>query len=76
MYIVLYETMYNKNVCCHYIRRYIMRTNISLYKKMYIVLYETMYNDNIYLSLYKKIYNDNKHFLIHENVYRVIQEDV
>ena len=30
MYIVLYETMYNKNICCHYIRRYIMTTNIFI----------------------------------------------
>ena len=26
---LLYETMYNRNICCHYIRRYIMTTNIS-----------------------------------------------
>ena len=29
VYIVLYETMYNENICCHYIRRHTMTTNIS-----------------------------------------------
>ena len=47
MYIVLYEKIYNENICCHYIRRYIMTTNILIIHKMYIVLYETMYNENI-----------------------------
>ena len=27
--------MYNKNIYCHYTRRRIINTNISLYKKMY-----------------------------------------
>ena len=30
VYDVIYETMYNMIVCSHYIRKYIMRTNISV----------------------------------------------
>ena len=29
VYIVLYDTMYNENGCCHYIRRCKMATKIS-----------------------------------------------
>ena len=39
VYIVLYETMYNKNIYCHYIRRCIMTTNISLtYESVYRII--------------------------------------
>ena len=62
MYIVLYDKMYNENVCCHYTSYHIRRYTFSLYYKTYIVLYETIYNNNIYFSLYKTMYNDNKHF--------------
>ena len=30
MYFLLYDTMYNKNICCHYILSYIMTTNIFI----------------------------------------------
>ena len=42
----LYETMYNDNVCCYYIRRYIMTTNIFVIHESVFQLYETMYNNN------------------------------
>ena len=79
MYFLLYKTMYNENkhffihenVCFHYTRRCIMKTNISLYMKVYFSLYKKMY-----FLLYKMIYNDNKHFFIHENVFLIIQENV
>ena len=32
---LLYKTMYNKNIYCHYIRECIITTNILLYMKMY-----------------------------------------
>ena len=27
---IIYEAMYNNNICCYYIRRYIITTNISV----------------------------------------------
>ena len=41
---LLYETMYNKNIYCHYIREYIMTTNIFIIYESVFLLYETMYN--------------------------------
>ena len=42
LYIVSYNEkyafMYNKNICCHYIRRYIMTTNISCVREMFVVI--------------------------------------
>ena len=44
MYIVLYETMYNKNICFHYIRRYIMKTNIVIIQEsVYRLIHERVY---------------------------------
>ena len=45
---LLYETMYNKNICCHYTREYIMTTNILIIHESVFLLYEMMYNDNKY----------------------------
>ena len=36
MYFLLYETMYNKNIYCHYTREYIMTTNI-------VIIHESVY---------------------------------
>ena len=44
---LLYETMYNKNIYCHYISSYIMTINIFIIHESIFLLYETMYNKNI-----------------------------
>ena len=62
IYFYLYKMMYNKNICCHYIRRCIMTTNIFIIHESVFLLYKMMYNENIYSSLYRKTHNDNKHF--------------
>ena len=61
--ILLYETVYNDNKYCHYKRRCIMTTNISL-------IHESIY------FIIRSIYNDTKISLSHKNVYRVVREDV
>ena len=64
--------MYNKNIYCHYTRRYIIKYLFLLYKKTY--------NKYLFL-LYKMMYNDNKYFyytrrrIMTINIF-VIQEDV
>ena len=68
--------MYNKNICCHYIRRHIMTTNSSLYMKVYIVLYETMYNKNICFHYIRRHIMTTNIFFIHKSVYRLIRDDV
>ena len=45
---LLYKTMYNKNIYCHYIRECIMTTNIFFIHEDVFLLYKTMYNDNKY----------------------------
>ena len=40
--------MYNKNICCHYIREHIMTTNIFIIHEDVFLLYKTMYNGNKY----------------------------
>ena len=35
---LLYEMMYNNNIYFHYIRRYIMTTNIFMYQEMFVVI--------------------------------------
>ena len=55
--------MYNDNKYFHYIREYIMTTNISLIHESVFLLYEMMYNDN-------------KYFFIHENVFLIIRDGI
>ena len=55
MYFLLYETMYNKNVYCHYIRRCIMTIFIYHYVRRYIII------TNIFVireSVYRLIRDD------------------
>ena len=60
------------NICFYYIRRCIIETNISLYKKMYnrnkYFYYTRRCIIETNISLYKKMYNRNKYFIIQEDV--------
>ena len=60
VYIVLYETMYNKNICCCYTRHYII-TNIFIIRES---VYRLIRNDvsRKYLLLYKTYIMKNKYF--------------
>ena len=76
--------MYNKNICFHYIREYIMTTNILLYMEVYIMsymkmcflLYKTMYNKNICFHYIRLCIMKTNIFIIHGSVYHVIHENV
>ena len=70
---LLYDMVYNKNICCHYTLSYIMTTNILLYVKMYFY-YMIWCIIKYLLSLYKKVYNDNKYFIVREDVFLLYEK--
>ena len=59
--------MYNKNICCYYIRRHIMTTTFFLYMKVYFSLYIVLYNEK-YFSYIKEHIMKTNISAIHENV--------
>ena len=47
-YILLYKTMYNKSVCCHYTSSYIMTTNtFNIHESVYHVILLLPHDNNI-----------------------------
>ena len=43
VYLSLYKMMYNNDVCCHYIRRYIMTTNISvIHENVFLIIQDNV----------------------------------
>ena len=70
-----------RNICCHYIKDYIMTTNISFTSEDVFLLYETIYNEKYLLSytlsciittkipiIQDNVY-DNKYFSLYKRVY-------
>ena len=53
---LLYDKMYNENICFHYILSYIMTINIVIIHESVFLLYDKMYNNNKIFSLYMKMY--------------------
>ena len=41
---LLYETMYNKNICCNYIKEYIMTINISvIHESVFLIIHKSVF---------------------------------
>ena len=53
--------MYNENIYCNYIRRYIITINIFIIHEVYFC-YTRRCIIKYLLSLYKRMYNENKYF--------------
>ena len=49
-YIMLYEMMYNRNVCCHYTRRSVKKCFVLLYNIKYFLTHE-----NVFLIIHEDI---------------------
>ena len=87
-YSSLYKKIYNDNkhfhytirCICHYTRRCIMTTNISLIHENVSLLYKMMFNDNDhchFITINKSVYNDKKNIsVIHDSVFLIIRDDV
>ena len=68
--------MYNKNICCHYIKEYIMTINIFIVHESVFLLYETMYNKNICCYYTRDHIITTNIFIVHESVFLIIQDNV
>ena len=72
--------MYNKNICCHYIKRCTMQQIILLYIVSYKTMYTFMYK-TIYTFTYNKIIccHCTSFYIMTTNnfvVYRLIRDDI